>query len=108
MKEEEVRRHDGASSDGYLAHIFRHAAKELFNEDVGEVTYRTLRCVGLGWPLSVFLCGQCCLSGVNSINRTPALQSQLQVWEGGPIYRIYTSQDRKAFYVLFTDFYKFC
>uniref|UniRef100_A0A8C0DZT2 Iron hydrogenase small subunit domain-containing protein n=1 Tax=Balaenoptera musculus TaxID=9771 RepID=A0A8C0DZT2_BALMU len=43
VKEEEVRRHDGASSDGYLAHIFRHAAKELFNEDVGEVTYRALR-----------------------------------------------------------------
>ncbi|XP_019517401.1 PREDICTED: nuclear prelamin A recognition factor [Hipposideros armiger] len=43
LEEEELRRHDGASSDGYLAHIFRHAAKELFNEDVGEVTYRTLR-----------------------------------------------------------------
>ncbi|XP_036159613.1 nuclear prelamin A recognition factor isoform X2 [Myotis myotis] len=43
MKEEEVRRHEGASSDGYLAHIFRHAAKELFNEDVGALTYRSLR-----------------------------------------------------------------
>lgn len=43
LKEEEVRRHDGASSDGYLAHVFRHAAKQLFDEDVGEVTYRTLR-----------------------------------------------------------------
>ncbi|XP_014720464.1 nuclear prelamin A recognition factor [Equus asinus] len=42
-KEEEVRRHGGASSDGCLVHVFRHAAKELFNEDVGEVTYRTLR-----------------------------------------------------------------
>uniref|UniRef100_K9IK42 Nuclear prelamin A recognition factor n=1 Tax=Desmodus rotundus TaxID=9430 RepID=K9IK42_DESRO len=42
-KEEEVRRHDSTSSDGHLAHVFRHAAKELFNEDVGEVTYRTLR-----------------------------------------------------------------
>lgn len=40
---EEVRRHDGASSDGCLAHIFRHAAKELFDEDVGELTYRALR-----------------------------------------------------------------
>lgn len=59
QKEEEVRRHDGASSDGYLAHIFRHAAKELFNEDVGAVTYRTLRCVG---TRAVCLCGQCCLS----------------------------------------------
>ncbi|KAK2491018.1 hypothetical protein MC885_018737, partial [Smutsia gigantea] len=43
LEEGELRRHDGASSDGYLAHIFRHAAKELFSEDVGEVTYRTLR-----------------------------------------------------------------
>ena len=79
VKEEELRRHDGASSDGYLAHIFRHAAKELFNEDVGEVTYRALRCVRLGWPLSVCLCGQHCLSGVNSIIGPPAPYSQLQV-----------------------------
>ncbi|XP_069337927.1 nuclear prelamin A recognition factor [Eulemur rufifrons] len=43
LKEEKVTRHDGASSDGHLAHVFRHAAKELFNEDVGEVTYRALR-----------------------------------------------------------------
>lgn len=43
-----MRRHDGASSDGYLAHVFRHAAKQLFDEDVREVAYRTLRsaCVG--------------------------------------------------------------
>uniref|UniRef100_A0A8C3WCH5 Nuclear prelamin A recognition factor n=1 Tax=Catagonus wagneri TaxID=51154 RepID=A0A8C3WCH5_9CETA len=40
---EEGRRHEGTNSDGYLAPIFRHAAKELFNEDVGEVTYRALR-----------------------------------------------------------------
>ena len=79
MKEEELRRHDGAGSDGYLAHIFRHAAKELFNEDVGEVTYRALRCVRLGWPLSVCLCGQHCLSSVNSIIGPPAPYSQLQV-----------------------------
>lgn len=79
VKEEELRRHDGAGSDGYLAHIFRHAAKELFNEDVGEVTYRALRCVGLGRPLSICLCGQHCLSGVNSIIGPPARYSQLQV-----------------------------
>uniref|UniRef100_A0A8C5UTU1 Nuclear prelamin A recognition factor n=1 Tax=Microcebus murinus TaxID=30608 RepID=A0A8C5UTU1_MICMU len=42
-KEERVTRHDGASSDGHLAHVFRHAAKELFDEDVEEVTYRALR-----------------------------------------------------------------
>ncbi|KAK1339238.1 hypothetical protein QTO34_019916 [Cnephaeus nilssonii] len=43
MKEEEVRLHEGASSIGYLAHIFRHMAKELFNKDVGALTYLTLR-----------------------------------------------------------------
>ena len=43
VKEEELRHHDGVSSDGYLAHIFRHAGKELFSEDVGEVTYHALR-----------------------------------------------------------------
>uniref|UniRef100_A0A8C8YN35 Nuclear prelamin A recognition factor n=1 Tax=Prolemur simus TaxID=1328070 RepID=A0A8C8YN35_PROSS len=44
LKEEKVTRHDGASSDGHLAQVFRHAAKELFNEDVEEVTYRARRC----------------------------------------------------------------
>nr|KAF6360126.1 hypothetical protein mMyoMyo1_011084 [Myotis myotis] len=43
MKEKEVRLHEGASSDGYLVHIFRHMAKELFKKDVGVLTYRTLR-----------------------------------------------------------------
>ncbi|KAM8785598.1 LOW QUALITY PROTEIN: nuclear prelamin A recognition factor [Rhynchonycteris naso] len=43
LKEEVVSCHDSTSSDGYLAHIFRHAAKELFNEDVEEVTFRTLK-----------------------------------------------------------------
>nr|KAF6392529.1 hypothetical protein mPipKuh1_007733 [Pipistrellus kuhlii] len=43
MKEEVVRLHSGASSDGYLAHIFRPMAKELFNEDVGVLTYHVLR-----------------------------------------------------------------
>ncbi|ELK38214.1 Nuclear prelamin A recognition factor [Myotis davidii] len=43
MKEEEVRLHEGASSDEYLEHIFRHMAKELFNEDMGVLTYCTLR-----------------------------------------------------------------
>ncbi|EPQ18541.1 Nuclear prelamin A recognition factor [Myotis brandtii] len=42
-KEKEVRLHEGASSDRYLAHIFRHMSKELFNKDVGVLTYQTLR-----------------------------------------------------------------
>ncbi|CAD7681328.1 unnamed protein product [Nyctereutes procyonoides] len=33
-----MRHHDGASSSRYLAHIFRHAANQLFNEDMREVT----------------------------------------------------------------------
>ncbi|XP_063817136.1 nuclear prelamin A recognition factor [Pseudophryne corroboree] len=36
-------RHEGTSSDGYLAHVFRHAAKELFDMDVQEITYKTLK-----------------------------------------------------------------
>ncbi|XP_042552505.1 nuclear prelamin A recognition factor [Dipodomys spectabilis] len=42
-KEAVVRRHDGAGSDGHLAHVFRHAAKELFGEHVEEIAYRALR-----------------------------------------------------------------
>lgn len=36
-------RHEGTSSDGYLAHVFRHAAKELFGMEVQEITYKTLK-----------------------------------------------------------------
>ncbi|ELK35318.1 Nuclear prelamin A recognition factor [Myotis davidii] len=43
MKEEEVRHHKGTSSDGYMGHIFKHMVKELFNEDMGVLTYRILR-----------------------------------------------------------------
>ena len=43
MKEAAVRRHDGVGSDGHLAHVFRHAARELFGEHVEEITYRALR-----------------------------------------------------------------
>lgn len=44
MKEEvAVWRHDGVSSDGHLAHVFRHAAKELFGEHIEEINYRALR-----------------------------------------------------------------
>nr|KAF6360367.1 hypothetical protein mMyoMyo1_013676 [Myotis myotis] len=42
-KGKEMRLHESASSDGYLAHILRHMAKDLFNEDVGVLTYGTLR-----------------------------------------------------------------
>lgn len=36
-------RHDGRGSEGFLEHIFKHAAKELFGLDVHEITYKTLR-----------------------------------------------------------------
>lgn len=38
--------HRGGGSGGYLEHVFRHAAQELFGIHVTEVTYRPLRSVG--------------------------------------------------------------
>lgn len=35
--------HDGGGSGGYLEHVFRHAAQELFGATVTDITYRTLR-----------------------------------------------------------------
>lgn len=92
-----MRRHGGASSDGCLVHVFRHAAKELFNEDVGEVTYRTLRCAGwaavclLVWAAPPF----------RADHSKPATCVCVHVHVGGdcPIYGVYTSQDQKAFSV---------
>lgn len=42
QKESELIRHDGRS-DGYLEHIFKHAAKELFDTEVKELTYKVLK-----------------------------------------------------------------
>ncbi|KAI2658346.1 Nuclear prelamin A recognition factor [Labeo rohita] len=36
-------RHEGRGSEGFLEHIFKHAAKELFGLDVQEIVYKTLR-----------------------------------------------------------------
>ncbi|XP_037134780.1 nuclear prelamin A recognition factor [Syngnathus acus] len=36
-------RHEGRGSEGFLEHVFKHAAKELFGLDVHEITYKTLR-----------------------------------------------------------------
>ncbi|XP_020774903.1 nuclear prelamin A recognition factor isoform X2 [Boleophthalmus pectinirostris] len=41
--EADLHRHEGRGSEGFLEHIFRHAAKELFGLDVQEITYKTLR-----------------------------------------------------------------
>lgn len=43
IKEGELIRHDGRRSDGYLEHIFKHAAKELFDTDVKEISYKILK-----------------------------------------------------------------
>lgn len=39
----ELQRHEGRGSEGFLEHVFKHAAKELFGLDVHEITYKTLR-----------------------------------------------------------------
>ncbi|XP_014857817.1 PREDICTED: nuclear prelamin A recognition factor [Poecilia mexicana] len=36
-------RHDGRGSEGFLEHVFKHTAKEVFAVDVQEITYKTLR-----------------------------------------------------------------
>ncbi|XP_018617547.2 nuclear prelamin A recognition factor isoform X2 [Scleropages formosus] len=36
-------RHKGRSSEGYMEHIFQHAAKELFGLDIEEIVYKTHR-----------------------------------------------------------------
>lgn len=41
--DEALVRHDGRGSEGFLEHVFKHAAKELFSLDVQEITYKTLR-----------------------------------------------------------------
>lgn len=43
---EEPTSHRGGGSGGYLEHVFRHAARELFGVHVDEVIYRPLRSVG--------------------------------------------------------------
>ncbi|NXH13968.1 NARF factor, partial [Bucco capensis] len=43
IKEGDVVRHEGKRSDGYLEHIFKYAAKELFGMDVKEITYKALK-----------------------------------------------------------------
>ncbi|KAF3853136.1 hypothetical protein F7725_013824 [Dissostichus mawsoni] len=36
-------RHEGRGSEGFLEHVFKHAAKELFGLEVQEITYKSLR-----------------------------------------------------------------
>ncbi|XP_076855767.1 nuclear prelamin A recognition factor [Brachyhypopomus gauderio] len=39
----DLTRHDGRGSEGFLEHIYKYAAKELFGLDVQEIVYKTLR-----------------------------------------------------------------
>ncbi|XP_078414778.1 cytosolic Fe-S cluster assembly factor narfl isoform X1 [Cetorhinus maximus] len=43
VAEAEVIGHSGGGSGGYLEHVFKHAAKELFGIEVHEITYKILR-----------------------------------------------------------------
>ncbi|XDV13666.1 hypothetical protein PO909_002033 [Leuciscus waleckii] len=40
---EELLRHAGSGSGGYLHHIYKHAAKQLFGVEVDELTYKTVK-----------------------------------------------------------------
>ncbi|XP_051889050.1 nuclear prelamin A recognition factor [Pristis pectinata] len=39
----DITRHNGRGSDGFLEHIFKYAAKEIFGIEVKEIIYKTLR-----------------------------------------------------------------
>ncbi|KAI4822018.1 hypothetical protein KUCAC02_007586 [Chaenocephalus aceratus] len=43
VSEDEFLSHSGSGSGGYLHHVFTYAAKQLFGEEVKELTYKTLR-----------------------------------------------------------------
>ncbi|XP_036395340.1 cytosolic Fe-S cluster assembly factor narfl isoform X1 [Megalops cyprinoides] len=40
---DELLRHEGSGSGGYLHHVYTHAAKELFGVEVKDITYKTLK-----------------------------------------------------------------
>lgn len=42
---EELLAHAGSGSGGYLHHIYKHAAKQLFGVEVDELTYKTMKYV---------------------------------------------------------------
>ncbi|XP_044529104.1 nuclear prelamin A recognition factor [Gracilinanus agilis] len=43
IKEGDIVQDGGTRSDGYLEHIFKYAAKELFDMDIKEITYKALK-----------------------------------------------------------------
>ncbi|MBN3325020.1 NARF factor, partial [Atractosteus spatula] len=42
-EEVDIVRHEGRGAEGFLEHIFKYAAKELFGLDVEEIVYKTLK-----------------------------------------------------------------
>ncbi len=42
---EELLGHAGSGSGGYLHHIYKHAAKQLFGVEVDELVYKTMKYV---------------------------------------------------------------
>ncbi|KAI5103438.1 nuclear prelamin A recognition factor, partial [Silurus meridionalis] len=42
INDSSLMRHEGRGSEGFLEHIFKHAAKELFGLDVNDIVYKTL------------------------------------------------------------------
>ncbi|KAJ8363785.1 hypothetical protein SKAU_G00126160 [Synaphobranchus kaupii] len=40
---DELLRHAGSSSGGYLHHVYTHAAKQLFGVEVNDITYKTVK-----------------------------------------------------------------
>ncbi|KAI5623414.1 nuclear prelamin A recognition factor, partial [Silurus asotus] len=43
INDSSLMRHEGRGSEGFLEHILKHAAKELFGLDVNDIVYKTLR-----------------------------------------------------------------
>ncbi|XP_064178931.1 cytosolic Fe-S cluster assembly factor narfl isoform X1 [Anguilla rostrata] len=43
VHEDELLRHAGSSSGGYLHHVYIHAARQLFGVEVKDITYKTLK-----------------------------------------------------------------
>lgn len=81
MSTQEPTSHRGGGSGGYLEHVFRHAARELFGIHVDEVTYRPLRSVGRVAVEAALALGP--LTEVSSVeNGELGLAQTLRHWAG--------------------------
>lgn len=76
MSAQEPTSHRGGGSGGYLEHVFRHAARELFGIHVDEVTYRPLRSVGraaIGTALALGPLAEVCSVGDGALGLAQSL-----------------------------------